>query len=184
MNPYTSTDIKGLKPNINWFPDTIPNGTEGTRYAGLTSAQIIDRVVTYDDYFVIVAHGTERSIINKENQHLSPGVAADTIYAKGYNFDKTILLLSCSTGAHPNGFAQMLANNLEVIRRNMWCNAEETYVKVLAPEQILIFTYNPHKDSHTLGYYTILFPMYIPYVGEDGMPHEKKLKFLNMFKNK
>ena len=85
-------------------------------------------------YYDIIAHGSPHEIqITHNNEHMSVDhrTAARLIQnMKGYNGQK-IRLLSCSTGALDNGFAQNLANklNVEVCAPTnvLWANPDGSY---------------------------------------------------------
>ena len=77
--------------------------------------RVLDSVPKKNGYFDFAAHGEISSIIyGDEDMRLSAReVAQIIIHNKGYHGEK-VRLLSCSTGATDNGFAQQLANALGV----------------------------------------------------------------------
>lgn len=85
-------------------------------------------------YFDIVAHGTPKGIqITHNGQHImvEHKTAARLIQnLDGYN-EQNIRLLSCNTGSIDNGFAQNLANRLNVEvsapTNYLWAKANDTY---------------------------------------------------------
>lgn len=81
-----------------------------------------------DDYLDIVAHGDSKIIIVQHNGHpatLSHNSFARFLQEKKALTKKKIRLLSCNTGAIPRGFAQGLADRL-----NMEVLAPKGYVAV------------------------------------------------------
>ncbi|MBR3944546.1 MAG: hypothetical protein IKK15_05565 [Akkermansia sp.] len=148
-----------MRPNINWFPDTkltFPN-IEKTEYAGLTSYEAVNKAVTNESAFVVVAHGTPHYILNKENKKVYAKDFANIILKEILNIETTIELLCCETGLLKNGFAQQLANHLARIWREKFpmdsCKGKE--VTVMAPEKKLIIQYL-EDNSYALAYETIV----------------------------
>ncbi len=80
------------------------------------------------DYLDIIAHGGSKSITIKHNDRaitISHNAFARYLLAKGVLTKKKIRLLSCNTGLIPHGFAQGLADRL-----NMEVLAPKGYVAV------------------------------------------------------
>lgn len=66
----------------------------------------------------VIAHGNSNSIkyqINGKDVYLSHRELSKLLKSNKAYIGKTIRLLSCNTGANPNGFAQNLANKLNVV---------------------------------------------------------------------
>ncbi len=66
----------------------------------------------------VIAHGNSNSIkyqINGKDVYLSHRELSKMLKSNKAYIGKTIRLLSCNTGANPNGFAQNLANKLNVV---------------------------------------------------------------------
>ena len=67
----------------------------------------------HDGFYNILCHGTDKSVLINERK-LKPQELVDLILEQGYEKGEPIRLISCYTGAKPNGFAKKLAEILEV----------------------------------------------------------------------
>jgi len=66
-----------------------------------------------DGWFNVLCHGTPKQVeIN--GRVFKPEAFAKYLKELGYESGKKVRLISCNTGAKPNGFAQKLANILKV----------------------------------------------------------------------
>lgn len=68
---------------------------------------------THDGFYNILCHGSEKNVLIN-GRKLKPQELADLILEQGYEKGEPIRLISCYTGAKPNGFAKKLAEILEV----------------------------------------------------------------------
>lgn len=98
--------------------------------------KVLDKVPPKEGYFDFAAHGTENNIEyeSKDKVMSAREVARVIKHDKSYNGEK-IRLLSCSTGATDEGFAQQLANALGV--------------EVEAPSDVLIVS---PDGTYQIGY--------------------------------
>ena len=65
-----------------------------------------------DGYYNILCHGDPKSVFIN-GKKLKPQELADLILQQGYEKGEPIRLISCQTGAKPNGFAKKLAEILQ-----------------------------------------------------------------------
>ena len=136
-------DIKGLKPDINYFGDKKLND------CALTERQASDLCINEPDYFVISAHGSKNKV-EKGNRLIYPKELLQDILKAGYKFDKPIKLLSCNTGKK-GGFAEKLAALLD----EKWKHTSpETYcnqtLALYAPDIVAILIYYPHMKTYEI----------------------------------
>ncbi len=142
-NPSIYFDIKGLKPDINYF------GDKKLKDSGFTERQLADLCINEPDYFVISTHGFKNKV-EKGNRLIYPKELLQDILKAGYKFDKPIKLLSCSTGKK-GGFAEKLAALLD----EKWKHTSpETYcnqtLALYAPDIDAILMYYPHMKTYEI----------------------------------
>jgi hypothetical protein len=66
-----------------------------------------------DGWFNVLCHG-EVGAVKIDGRKFKPEAFAKYLKEMGYETGKKVRLVSCNTGAKPNGFAQKLANILKV----------------------------------------------------------------------
>ncbi len=142
-NPSIYFDIKGLKPDINYF------GDKKLKDSVFTERQLADLCINEPDYFVISTHGLKDKV-EKGNRLIYPEELLQDILKAGYKFDKPIKLLSCSTGKK-GGFAEKLAALLD----EKWKHTSpETYcnqtLALYAPDIDAILKYYPHMKTYEI----------------------------------
>jgi RHS repeat-associated protein len=116
-SPCTSTDPWGLACRIG-----DPRTDEFIRNGAAIPEE--------EGYYDVVVHGSPESIGYKINgvwHRLTPEMLANHVMNRSDYQGQAVRLISCSTGALPNGFAQKLANKMGVTVKapgdTVWSNA-------------------------------------------------------------